>query len=461
MDVYIFRSQALLNHGMVDEMRDLLKQTEKKLGGQTTQHLLQELMVWINLKLTSLKTRQKVSEFKSFLNGGKLVNEMMSNDGTSSFQKCMGILSESNLMVTPKELSMKEIKDTVLEKMLKETKAEDTELLPKLYKLGDLLDLEPQQILEVYADKLIQISDFQGLYSVSQELCETYGATKVVRNMLEIIFKSGENLEVWENLEYTFLIAKTLLVNSNANEIEDSLLIFKKCDIMWNLIKSSDLGTYKTKLSNRSNDQPVHHLFKHFYKENVLVGSGKEYLRLLLAFFSAALQNSEWQNSKGKQKLRDISGAGYQLANKCFENQNFHGSICVIHFIHECLHLTGEQCSQEVLDLQTNCLKMMIDNVFLCEEIDFKFSLGCMLAQSREQAGLAFKNAIANAGKNYSRLNSIARVGVCMGSIWSQRAFQVNCMDLAKHFRWLQEFQILRNIRVTRNPSRRIKTSKY
>lgn len=66
-----------------------------------------------------------------------------------------------------------------------------------------------------------------------------------------------------------------------------------------------------------------------------------------------------------------------------------------------------------------------------------------MLSLPKDVANKSFKDAITSTGKDYQRLNRIARVGVKAGSIWSQRTFQVNCLVLVKHARWLQEMSLL------------------
>jgi hypothetical protein len=40
----------------------------------------------------------------------------------------------------------------------------------------------------------------------------------------------------------------------------------------------------------------------------------------------------------------------------------------------------------------------------------------------------------------------VARIGAVIGSIWNQRSFQVNCLDLKKHSRWLEELQVFGTI---------------
>ena len=437
------RAQSLLSKGMVPEFNKLIQMATKECDEKCIQNIALEIKSWIELKLDCCKIKNKSKEFSIFLKGGLLVCEFANDGKATLFEKCIGIFSITNIFVTPKDLEKQEVKDRIFGEILSTDKFGETDLLPELYKLGDLFDLGQQQILEIYAKKLIAVKDYQNIYSVCQELCENYKANIVVKRILEILMRISDSDNNWEHVECTYLLSKTLLQTSEASEIEDNIVMFKKCDLMWNLIKASDLGTYKLQVGNRSGMGPKNDLFRHYYRETVLIGSGKQLFKGLDGLFSSVSQNTEWQNSKGKQKLKDIAGSGLDLAHQCFNNQSYQGTLSIINFVHECLLRTGEVCPQELIDLQSNSMKMMLNNAFMAEEIDFKFSLGCMLTYPRDQASINFKNAIANAGKNFSRLNSIARVGVSMGSIWNQRQFQVNCMDLAKHFRWLQEFQLL------------------
>jgi hypothetical protein len=69
--------------------------------------------------------------------------------------------------------------------------------------------------------------------------------------------------------------------------------------------------------------------------------------------------------------------------------------------------------------------------------------MGTMLSLPKDKANVAFKASVVSAGQDYEKLHRIAKVGAMVGSIWNQRSFQVNCMMLAQHARWLQELTLL------------------
>jgi hypothetical protein len=85
----------------------------------------------------------------------------------------------------------------------------------------------------------------------------------------------------------------------------------------------------------------------------------------------------------------------------------------------------------------------LINQLFGDINIDYMFTLGCLLSVRMENGSNVFKNTVAMIGKDYERLQKIARIGSVAGSIWNQRIFQVKCMDLVRCCRWLHEFRLL------------------
>ena len=445
--MYVLRAQSFLSAGMVNEFRILLETSKTELEFQEFQLILKELRIWIHLKSSRFKSRSQDLQFSYFLDGELVVSILNDSGDANTVRKCIELYKEYHILIAPLELEDDVAKSAILDKLLKDDKKKGSMQLSALTRIGDLLDLNQQQILEIYAETLMESLDYPGVFSVSQELCENHGANPEVKRILERLLRAAETNIVWSNIEFIAAISRVLLVHSTSSDIEEHLALFKKCDILQYLIKTSDLGKYKSKIDNndRHEDSTLETLLRKTYDEKFLIGSGKELGKLLYAFLRAIWHNIDWADLKGKQKIISTEESGLKLAGKCFDNQNYNCCINVIHFMQEGMALTCEACPANVLDLQSEAFKMMLENVLLCDDIDFKFALGCMLSLPRDQASTSFKNAIANAGKNFSRLNLIARVGVCLGSLWNQRAFQVNCMDLAKHFRWLQEFQLLRN----------------
>ena len=445
--MYVLRAQAFLSAGMVNEFRILLETSKKELEFQEFQLILKELRIWIHLKSSRFKSRSQDSQFSYFLDGELVVSKLNDSSDANAVGKCIELYNDYHILIAPSELEDDEAKSAILDKLLKKDNKKGSTQLSALTRIGDLLNLNQQHILEIYAEKLMESLDYPGVFSVCQELCENHGENPAVKRILVRLLRAAETNIVWSNIEFIAAISRVLLVHSTSSDIEEHLSLFKQCDILQYLMKTSDLGTYKSKIDNndRHEDSTLDALLRKTYDEKFLIGSGKELAKLLYAFLRAIWHNTDREDLKGKQKIISTEESGLKLAGKCFDNQNYNCCINVIHFMQEGMALTCEACPANVLDLQSEAFKMMLENVLLCDDIDFKFALGCMLSLPRDQASTSFKNAIANAGKNFSRLNLIARVGVCLGSLWNQRAFQVNCMDLAKHFRWLQEFQLLRN----------------
>jgi hypothetical protein len=173
------------------------------------------------------------------------------------------------------------------------------------------------------------------------------------------------------------------------------------------------------------------------YIENGLVLTIDKSFRLMFEFLKQLSQDSA--KGKGRQNLIET---GVKIAKECYESRNYQISIRVMQILIEQSFIVKEPIPEELHLLYSDSVFYLLSNIF-SGEIDYMYALGCMISLPKEKANLCFKNSLQQAGKDYNRLHKIALVGSVSGLIWNQRAFQVNCLGLVKHTRWLQEFLLL------------------
>lgn len=198
------------------------------------------------------------------------------------------------------------------------------------------------------------------------------------------------------------------------------------------IVSKSEQGLYQKSMTSQMEKSDI----KNYVETSLVLPIDKSF-RLMFEFLKQLSQDS----AKGKGR-QNVIETGLNIAKECYESRNYQSTIRIIQILIEQSLILKEPITEELNLLYSDSVFYLLSDIF-SGEIDYMYALGCMISLPKEKANLCFKNCLQQSGKDFTRLNKIARVGSISGLLWSQRAFQVNCLGLVKYTRWLQEFSIL------------------
>ncbi|KAJ8323671.1 hypothetical protein O5D80_007560 [Batrachochytrium dendrobatidis] len=144
---------------------------------------------------------------------------------------------------------------------------------------------------------------------------------------------------------------------------------------------------------------------------------------------------------------------GHQLVDICLQHRQYQ---LAIRLSQRLIELSYSPLSQSMASsnqattaaaeyiLQTeHALKNLATQMLSAKVIDKHYTLACLLSLPTKIAFDSFKSGMATTGKDFGRLERVAKVGAMAGLVWSQHDFQANCQRLAVHAGWWQELQVL------------------
>lgn len=211
----------------------------------------------------------------------------------------------------------------------------------------------------------------------------------------------------------------------------------------------SDLGEYQLAMDRNSKVskslKSLEVVTQNNYHESGLVLSANDILFSLMKFsLDPIIYDLKLVQAKGKgTREHPYKEYGTRLAKKCFQSRNYQLALRVSQLVLEYEVLTPSGPSKEILEISADCLSQLLETLLISRYSDYQLCFGYMLSVTKEKANALFKDSIALMAKDYPRLQRIARIGAMAGSVWNQRNFQVNCLDLIQHSRWLQELKLL------------------
>ncbi|KAL2913082.1 hypothetical protein HK105_207427 [Polyrhizophydium stewartii] len=215
-------------------------------------------------------------------------------------------------------------------------------------------------------------------------------------------------------------------------------------------------------------------VFREHYREAGLVFNTRVVLEHTVGFVLSAIAMGETlareihdpfgssepvSANKGKRASHKAPGRelahhhGRQLFDACMHHRHFQLALRVSQRLlelarsplsdnalgsHEAVELANEYTR-----LSESAMQHLATQMLSAKTIDKHYALACLLNLPTKTAFEAFKSGMATTGRDFGRLERIAKVGAMAGLIWSQHDFQTNCQRLAVHARWWQELQLL------------------
>ncbi|KAH9273082.1 hypothetical protein BASA83_004659 [Batrachochytrium salamandrivorans] len=162
---------------------------------------------------------------------------------------------------------------------------------------------------------------------------------------------------------------------------------------------------------------------------------------------------------KGKMSSDQVPGSqlahfhGAQLVDICLQHRQYQLALRLSQRLVELSYSPLSEVASNSTKVSTlasqysthseTALQYLATQMLSAKLIDRHYALACLVSLPTKLAFEAFKGGMATTGKDFSRLECVAKVGAMAGLIWSQHDFQTNCQRLAVHARWWQELQLL------------------
>jgi hypothetical protein len=328
---------------------------------------LNELEIWILLKLDKLKIGHKPSEFKTYLEGGLLISQI-SKKNTSDYVACLKILEELGMTVTPQDLRDETWQNSFLQEVQKTSDLDFAFEKGFLYKIAEWLQLDQKRVLEFYLNVLIENSKIEEAQTVCEELCDIFQAVDILMSVYSRIMMLGPNYitgdAVFNHFKSLLRICQSAVRCSGPEHIELNLQRLKECELLFQIVANTEKGHYHIALTHETPTKQCYPtLLSRQYNENALILDYETIISSAFTFFQDLWAISS--NTKGKQKFVDIGTSAFQLGDALFKARNFKNCITVCQIFFERVDLLSHFNDSEMLRIQSESLFVMLENVMI------------------------------------------------------------------------------------------------
>jgi hypothetical protein len=327
-----------------------------------------------------------------YLKAGVITLTLLSAIDPNRFQKnqryerCVVLSHDLNIRITPSHLDDNDFVDATLDGILKEAILDQTrEKMNFAYRVGDLLGYDRPQLLWKTAQTLAMQFRYAETLSTCRELSEKFSneqTAKLISELIELLLDQEPSIYLQlKNLSGVTSsiveMARIAVRKSQPRDLEYHLDLFKKVELMHQIISKTDKGAYQKALeSNGENpDSKFTAIFKTQHKEIGLVISSEKAVPLILAFLKD-LKKVEKQ-VKGKGKGKDDSGdfveSGMDLVQLCHSTRNYQCCSRSIQLLLEKCVLKRVRVPEKLEETFNDALLYLLQNVFL-SNLDFKRS---------------------------------------------------------------------------------------
>ncbi|KAJ3321537.1 hypothetical protein HDV06_004073 [Boothiomyces sp. JEL0866] len=445
IEVYVQRLQYLIGNSSLSQLKKLIKDgTEleeyqnnryKHLAQEELDYVLKHIDTWILFKLDGMQLSD-YGVFQSFLEAGSLIST------SPVYSQTLNLCLELKRNITPKQLEDKDFTLVLLDEYISSCNGAEGQCI----RIGDLLGFEQHITLSRIGRYYALEGDSECVFAISKELVklDVESASELISNLINDLIKNASKyVDRCLEISLSLLEMSKLTVRyCKGNLLDFHMSRFKRLEIAHQIIMQTDLGAYKQSVVNSETNSYTDGLFEEMYQDAGLVSSSSKILPDLVTFIKTQdlKENAPSSKGKGKSAEIDVYSAAFNVAKECFSTRNFGSCIRLCQLLKVQFN---SQTSEDLDNMINDSVVSTLQNLLATSNLDYSYSLGCMLYLPIGKSNELFKNGISNAGKDYLKLERIGNLGALAGKHWNQRNFQVNCLQLVIHSKWLQELKLL------------------
>lgn len=307
-----------------------------------------------------------------------------------------------------------------------------------LIRIGELFNFSQRFVVYKIATVYASSKQWKEVQSSCKELGESFFGPETADFIIELAALLIASLEEssqpsLDSLATLMDITQIALRNSDRSNIIKILSLARKVEILQQILFKTDLGAYQFSLCNTTSIESLSNSFKPKLTESGLVMSSEVLFPLMLPFLSH----------------REGSDVGFakkalEAAERCARDRNYQCSLRLVQLLS--FDYSCYQGDARLPALLEECMKNIFENLILSESAaDCKYALGFLLllpmASSRGKAIL--DSCLSVCGKDFQRLQRIAKIGSAAGLFWDQSSLHSSYVDLIQFSRWMHEFKSL------------------
>ncbi|KAJ3313839.1 Kinetochore-associated protein 1 [Boothiomyces sp. JEL0838] len=403
IEVFVQRLQYLISNLYNSTIQRLIKYgTEvsdspdnKYLEQEELEYALKHVDTWILFKLDGMLSSDS-QVFKSFLEAGDIISS------SPVYGKTLKLCEELKRNITPKQLEDKEFTIQLLDEYIIQCGGAEGNCI----RLGDLLGFEQHIILSRIAHYLARKGDAKHVLSICKELVKLdvdSSSDLISALIIELIGNASKYVDQCLDISLNLLeMAKLTVRYCKPNLLEYYMTLFKRLEIAHHIILQTDLGAYKQSVESGDIDSRLDGLFEEIYHDGGLVTSSSAILPNLLTFIKTQdlKENAPSSKGKGKSSENEVYSAALNVAQECFSTRNYASCIRICQLLKMQFH--NQQPSEELEQLINDSVVSTLQNLLTTSNLDYNYSLGCMLYLPIGKANEIFK-AQTPQGEEYRR----------------------------------------------------------
>ncbi|KAJ3272099.1 Kinetochore-associated protein 1 [Terramyces sp. JEL0728] len=405
IDVFVQRLQYLVNNAMLDQLERLLKNCsesgqQKYIEPEELQYVLKHIDTWILFKLDGM-IHVDLEIFIGFLRAGALVFN------SPVYSKTIQLCIQLNRNITPKQLEDKEFTVVLLDEIIEEQKAEEGHCI----KMGEILGFEQRTILSRIGRYLALNGEASHVLSICKELVklDQEYCSEIISHLIgDLISNADKYPSKCVEISHSVLeMSKLTVKHCKPSQLEMHMAFFKRLEIAYEVIMQTDLGAYKQSVVKNKSKSEIDGLFEDRYQDIGLVASSSAILPNLLTFIKMRDLQEDTADSKGKGKSaeNDVYSAALDVAQKCFSTRNYASCIRICQLLKQQFHAKGP--FKELDHLITDSIVNSLQNLLATSNMDYDYTLGCMLFLPIGKSNELFKEMVFKAqtpqGDEYRR----------------------------------------------------------
>ncbi|KAJ3262603.1 Kinetochore-associated protein 1 [Boothiomyces macroporosus] len=404
IEVFVQRLQYLISNLYNSTIQRLIKygtevadspDDNKYLEQEELEYALKHVDTWILFKLDGMLSSDS-QVFKSFLEAGDIISS------SPVYGKTLKLCEELKRNITPKQLEDKEFTIQLLDEYIIQCGGAEGNCI----RLGDLLGFEQHIILSRIARYLARKGDAKHVLSICKELVKLdvdSSSDLISALIIELIGNASKYVDQCLDISLNLLeMAKLTVRYCKPNLLEYYMTLFKRLEIAHHIILQTDLGAYKQSVESRDIDSHLDGLFEEIYHDGGLVTSSSAILPNLLTFIKTQdlKENAPSSKGKGKSSENEVYSAALNVAQECFSTRNYASCIRICQLLKMQFH--NQQPSEELEQLVNDSVVSTLQNLLTTSNLDYNYSLGCMLYLPIGKANEIFK-AQTPQGEEYRR----------------------------------------------------------
>ncbi|KAJ3342515.1 hypothetical protein HDU91_000530, partial [Kappamyces sp. JEL0680] len=458
-EVFIMRSQFLIDAYRTVPFSRLLDQDKERDENEPIawtrdeKHpAVHELLIWIISKVNRLaepKCKVSMENFVAVLQCAVRLSSHVNVD--EGFDRCLVLTERIGIRVSPRLLHDGGFTLDTMNKVILDSKGAND-----VFRTGELLGFKRSFIISRSALHIVQQEgNLDKVVSICKDLDKRFPGPETASLILEIVAKLSEQIShpgsALRLARVIAVLCRMAFRNCSKDNMQEILDRFRKIELFTRILMQSDLGDYQQSLQKQSEASKTaaadtKAMRSKSYQDASLVLDSRAILPRLCDFLmeSGVAQDS---SAKRKGKVLDEESAsfsgGFQVGSACLKNRGFQNSNRMGQLL---LELELARCRpppSKVTGLVEDSMCSLLQNLYLRAPDDYKLCFGFMLRVPKEKANALFKNGLATLAHDYRALQRMATIGAVAGSVWNQRMFQVNCLDLVQQTRWMHECQLL------------------